>query len=457
MALIDRKSKKAYFINESKGLISHRVKSIFADGDKIWIGTNQGLSELTFDTQSGFEVAPRNFTIWDGLPSNEINDIVRYGDNLILATNKGIVRFNPNSLSINPYFPEIRLESVRVNDLTKNFKETDGIFNNNQNNIEINFRLKSFKNPQKASYLYKLEGYENEWYLTRNTSVRYPKLNPGKYSFVVKAKSYAGEWSNTVAFDFVIKKHFTQYLSFRISMIVAIGSIIFLIVYMVVATFRNREELKRQTILAEQKAVRSQMNPHFIFNSLNSIQNFIVEKDDKNANLYLVIFSSLIRRILEASKHNFISLKEEIETIKLYLELEKFRFEKYLDYTIEVDSSINADQVSIPSMLLQPYLENAIWHGIVPKQSKGMLLVKFEQEQAGLMKISIIDDGIGRIKAGEINKRRKHHKPTGMKNVEERLGLLNKLNNTKMEVKIIDLYDEQNEAKGTQVEFLVEI
>ena len=108
-------------------------------------------------------------------------------------------------------------------------------------------------------------------------------------------------------------------------------------------------------------------------------------------------------------------------------------------------------------MLLQPYLENAIWHGIVPKQSKGVLKVEFKLVEPGLMKISIIDDGIGRVRAAEINKRRKHHKPTGMKNVEERLGLLNKLNNTNMRVKIIDLYDDQNFAIGTRVDFLIEI
>ncbi|MCB0822494.1 MAG: histidine kinase [Bacteroidales bacterium] len=458
LVVINRADKSVQYINESKGLLSHRVKSICVkESNKVWIGSNQGLSELTINNFRNSDISIRNFTIWDGLPSNEINDIEKNGSNLVLATNKGIVQFNPQGLTSKNILPEVRMESVRVNDLKNNFKDQEISFKYDQNNIEFSFKLKSFKEPQRANYLYKLEGFEDEWYLTRNTSIRYPKLHPGDYRFIVKAKSYAGEWSDTIEYSFTIKKHFTQYLAFQIAMIVAIISIIFLIVYIIVATFRNREELKRQAILAEQKAVRSQMNPHFIFNSLNSIQNFIVEKDDKNANLYLVIFSSLIRRILEASKHNFISLKEEIETIKLYLELEKFRFEKHFDYSIDLDTSINADQVSIPSMLLQPYLENAIWHGIVPKQSKGVLKVEFKLVEPGLMKISIIDDGIGRVRAAEINKRRKHHKPTGMKNVEERLGLLNKLNNTNMRVKIIDLYDDQNFAIGTRVDFLIEI
>ncbi|HPE56617.1 MAG TPA: two-component regulator propeller domain-containing protein [Bacteroidales bacterium] len=458
LVLINKTNKEIKYINELEGLASHRVKSLLTDkADNIWVGTNHGLSEISLSDKDSTDFEIRNFTIWDGLPSNEINDMSIEGDIIILGTDDGLVQFNTTEVKYSEYQPEAKFVAVKLNDSRNNFLESEPLFKYNQNNIEFSFRLKSFKDPQKAMYMYKLEGFENEWYLTKNTSIRYPKLHPGDYRFIVKAKSYAGEWSDTIEYSFTIKKHFTQYLAFKIAMIVAIISVIFLIVYIIVATFRNREELKRQAILAEQKAVRSQMNPHFIFNSLNSIQNFIVEKDDKNANLYLVIFSSLIRRILEASKHNFISLKEEIETIKLYLELEKFRFEKHFDYSIVLDTSINADQVSIPSMLLQPYLENAIWHGIVPKQSKGVLKVEFKLVEPGLMKISIIDDGIGRVRAAEINKRRKHHKPTGMKNVEERLGLLNKLNNTNMRVKIIDLYDDQNFAIGTRVDFLIEI
>ncbi len=458
LVLIRRTDNKIVYINEQEGLASHRVKTLRMGPDnKIWVGTNQGLSEIKLVGKDSLKYEIRNYTIWDGLPSNEINDIAIDGSHIVLGTDDGLVRFDPSDLSLSKYQPQARFVAIHLNDSRFNFINADPVFEFDQNNVEFSFRLKSFKDPQKASYLYKLEGYEDEWYSTKNTSVRYPKLNPGKYRFVLKAKSRAGLWSDTISYDFIIKKHFTQYLAFRISMFVVIGSLGFLIVYLIVSGFRNREELKRQAILAEQKAVRSQMNPHFIFNSLNSIQNFIVDKDDKNANLYLVIFSSLIRRILEASKHNFISLKEEIETIKLYLELEKFRFEKHFNYSIEIDKAINADQTSIPSMLLQPYLENAIWHGIVPKQSKGMLMVEFKLIDAGLMQISITDDGIGRVKAGEINKRRKHHKPTGMKNVEERLNLLNKLNNTNMRVKIIDLYDEQKSALGTRVEFLIEV
>ncbi|MCB2221697.1 MAG: histidine kinase [Bacteroidetes bacterium] len=458
MAIFQRKNNKITYINETEGLASHRVKTLFIDrNDRIWVGTNQGLSEISILDSDSLRFSIRNFTIWDGLPSNEINDIGQADNEIVLATDEGLVRFDPNELSLSRYLPQVIIESVSVNDSKKNFLDQNHDFNFDQNNIEFGFRLKSFKDPQKASYQYKLEGYEEEWFSTRNTSIRYPKLDPGAYRFVIKAKSMTGIWSDIQTYDFKIRKHITQLWAFRIPLIILVATLLFLITYVIISGFRKREDLKRQAILAEQKAVRAQMNPHFIFNSLNSIQNFIVDKDEKNANFYLVLFSSLIRKILEASKKNFIPLKEEIETIKLYLELEKFRFDKNFDFSIEIDSRINPDQISIPSLLLQPYLENAIWHGIVPKQSKGKLQVEFKLHQAGWMKISITDDGIGRKKAGEISKRRKHHQPTGMKNVEERLSLLNKLNKTNMQVNVIDLYNDHNEASGTRVEFLIEI
>ncbi|MCB0807483.1 MAG: histidine kinase, partial [Bacteroidales bacterium] len=201
----------------------------------------------------------------------------------------------------------------------------------------------------------------------------------------------------------------------------------------------------------------SQMNPHFIFNSLNSIQNFIIDNDQKNANVYLVIFSKLIRKILEATRVNFVSLREEIETIKLYLELEKFRFSTKFEYNIEISPSLNIDHMAIPSMIIQPYLENAIWHGLIPKGGPGKLDLAFDLTDVGNLLVSITDNGIGREKAAEINKKRKFHKSTGMRNVEERLDLLNRLNRTNSRIEIIDLFNNDSTPAGTRVELFIEV
>jgi LytS/YehU family sensor histidine kinase len=196
------------------------------------------------------------------------------------------------------------------------------------------------------------------------------------------------------------------------------------------------------------------MNPHFIFNSLNSVQNFILEKDNMVAGLYLAKFSSLMRKILDNSKKNTISLKEEIETIKLYLNLEKLRFEEQFYYTLTIDEKLNTDEIQIPTMIIQPYLENAVRHGLVPLKSMGLLKVQFKSYEDHKLMVVIEDNGIGRVKSGEISKKRLNYKSTGMKNTENRIRLLNELNKTNMKVKVIDLHNENGDSMGTRIELL---
>jgi len=446
-----------YYLNKGNGLSSNRVKSIFIENDSVaWIGTNRGLNRVVFSRNKCLYFTIDILDIWDGLPSNEINNIKKNRELLWLGTDKGLASFNPTYLEYRHKAPRLYLQRIYVDEMDNLSLEKPPVLKHNQNNITFEFNGVCFKNPRSTVYSYMLEGLNENWNETQNTSVRFHGLDPGNYTFFIQARNTTGVLSEMVKFSFVIRKHFTQTDIFVIS-IISVGLIlIFLLVLYIFNSQKKRAGLQRQIYLAEQKAMLSQMNPHFIFNSLNSIQNFILDNDDKNANLYLVIFSSLIRKILEASQKNFISLKEELETIKLYLELEKFRFDKNFIFHIKVDPQINTDNVSIPSMVLQPYLENAIWHGIVPKNGKGILqLILAPAEQGGII-ISIIDDGIGRKKALEISKRRKHHKPTGIKNVEERLTLLNALNKTNMKVKIIDLYDENSLACGTKVEFYLD-
>ena len=279
---------------------------------------------------------------------------------------------------------------------------------------------------------------------------------PDEISTGQTAVSQTSAENSTSVWSTVIN-YFDRQPVLKLSLLVIIFSLsVSLIVYFN-RIQKKRELLKRQLLMAEQKAVRSQMNPHFIFNSLNSIQNFILDNDQENANVYLVIFSKLIRRILEAMKVNFISLREEIETIKLYLELEKFRFSTRFEYNIDIAPDLNLDQISIPSMIMQPYLENAIWHGLVPKEGPGKLDIRFELKNNDVLLISITDNGIGRAKAAEITKKRKFHKSTGMNNVEERLHLLNQLNHTHARVEIIDLYNADSTPAGTRIELYLDV
>jgi ligand-binding sensor domain-containing protein len=446
-----------YHLDEANGLSSNRIKSMCIVNDtQAWIGTNRGLNRIDVKEGQYLQFDVRVLDIWDGLPSNEINEIRQQGNDIWLATDKGLVAFNPEILSYQPLPLTLVLDHVFLDTEQELDPGQVAELNHNENNLTFVYQAITYKNPRRTVYHYKLEGLNQNWNSTLNTSVRFHDLPPGKYTFFLRGTNADGGSSELVQYSFMIRKRFTQTAGFLVSMIALGGLLIFIVVRSILTVQQKRSQLQRQIYLAEQKAMLSQMNPHFIFNSLNSIQNFILENDHANANVYLVIFSSLIRKILEASKKNFISLKDEIDIIKLYLELEKFRFQDRFEYTITIDPGINPGSITLPSMILQPFLENAIWHGIMPKEGKGHLDLKVTRKDKGALKISITDNGIGRKKAEEITRKRKHHKPTGMKNVTERLKLLNELNNTNHSVEIRDLVDEQGTGNGTSVEIYLE-
>ena len=446
-----------YYIDERHGLSSNRIKVILPENDTmVWIGSNRGLNRVTFVPGRNPVLKIRKLDIWDGLPSNEINEIKSKDGILWLATDKGVASFDPKLIDVEPGVLPLVLDHVVLYPDRELPVDKEMELNHNENSLTFEFYGITFKNPRETVYHYKLDGLSEEWRETKNTSIRFHDLPAGNYNFMLRATDASGASSESIEYRFRIRKHITRTAGFIGLLLAVIAVMIYFVVRNIMNTHQKRLQLQRQIYLAEQKAMLSQMNPHFIFNSLNSIQNFILENDHANANVYLVIFSSLIRKILDASKKNFISLKDEIDIIKLYLELEKFRFQDRFEYALNIEQNIYPGAITIPSMILQPYLENAIWHGIMPKTGKGLITLDVTRSKPGYLKISITDNGIGRKKAGEIGSKRKHHKPTGLKNVEDRLKLLNELNKTSMSVKIIDLVDEAGNGIGTQVEIFVE-
>jgi len=442
--------------NHETGLISNRIKVIFKENkNNIWLGTNKGLSHVTISDTTKQQYNIVNYSIWDGLPANEINDILKYNDLIWLATDKGLVSFNPSKITKSSTPPILNIEKVVVNENRIDLLSDATHLRSNENNITFYYTGISFKNPGNINYFYKLQGLEEDWLKTTNISVRYPDLNYGDYNFVVKAQNANGTFSAPKNYNFSISKHFTQTVFFTVVLIFCGLGIVFLIFFIVLRNLKKREELKQQVILAEQTALRAQMNPHFIFNSLSSIHDMVLNKDAKNANLYLVNFSTLMRRTLENSKKNTISLREEIDTIKTYIDLEKLRFESLFEYKINIDPNLDLDDIFIPTLLLQTYIENAIWHGLAPKNKGGLLTIDFQQKSFVEVVISIIDNGIGREKAYEISSKRNQHTSTGMKNSEERVQLLNKLNRSSIKIDVIDLYASNKKPKGTRVEITI--
>ncbi len=216
-------------------------------------------------------------------------------------------------------------------------------------------------------------------------------------------------------------------------------------------------DFKNQLARAETKALRSQMNPHFIFNSLNSINNFVTDQKHEIASDYLLRFSKLIRLILDNSRSESIPLDRELETLQLYVELESIRFENHFKYEVNIAENTSTGSIMIPPMLLQPFIENAIWHGLMQKRTKGTIAVDIRMENENFLHISITDDGIGREKAAEMKSKSATHQSHGLKVTSERIDMMNKLHSTGARVHIIDLKDEHGNALGTRVELIIPV
>ncbi|MEW7277310.1 histidine kinase [Aquimarina sp. 2201CG1-2-11] len=213
--------------------------------------------------------------------------------------------------------------------------------------------------------------------------------------------------------------------------------------------FRNMKQQRYANNILALKSLRSQMNPHFIFNALNSVNTFIATSDERTANRYLTDFSLLMRAVLENSEEDFIPLDKEIELLRLYVQLEHFRFKDKFDFTIDVDEAINIDEYVIPPMLLQPYVENAVWHGLRYKTEKGLLTISFKKKTNDSLEIIIQDDGIGRKKSKDLKTlNQKAQKSKGMGNIQKRIAILNRMYKDKVDVLVSDL---TNDTEGTQV------
>ncbi|WP_459211366.1 tetratricopeptide repeat-containing sensor histidine kinase [Aquimarina rhabdastrellae] len=228
--------------------------------------------------------------------------------------------------------------------------------------------------------------------------------------------------------------------------LIGVTTLLLLVAYLM---SRNIKQQRYANNLLALKSLRSQMNPHFIFNALNSVNTFIAISDELTANRYLTDFSLLMRAVLENSEEDFIPLSKEIELLSLYVKLEHFRFQDKFEYTIDIDPTLDVKQYQIPPMLLQPYVENAVWHGLRYKEEKGKLTISFRETSKNALEILVVDDGIGREKSKVLKTtHQKKQRSKGMDNIKKRIQILNTMYSDKVNVYITDLFDNQ---EGTKV------
>lgn len=461
--------------DHTNGLTSSNIYLLcFDSNDDLFVGTETGLDHILFDKERKPKEI-KHYSKGEGFTGIETcqNSYFRDEDGTIwFGTINCLSKYNPANQVKNDAEPVTSITNVRIGyeDIgATEFKKFVGDWNTvsdielpyDQSTISFEFAGINFSNPEAVRYQWKLQGADKDWSPVRaDNSVNYSGLAPGNYTFMVKACNEDGVWNKAPAkIKFSIAPPFWMRWWFIASVILIVVMIIILIfkwrvnrIKIKAAEEQRKIQLEKDVMELEQKALRLQMNPHFIFNALNSIQSQIGTDNEQTARYYLAKFSRLMRQILDNSRNTEISLEEEINTLENYLLIEKFCNGDRFDYKIIAGEQLEKDYIRIPPMLLQPFIENSIKHGLKHVEGKrGLIEVKFE-EKGNVLECSVTDNGIGRKKAEEMIRSSKetYHRSTALIVTQERLDLLKGNDRTKS-LEIIDLYDEKGEAAGTKV------
>jgi ligand-binding sensor domain-containing protein len=451
--------------NEHDGMSSDLVYSLTfgTTQNEIWVGTNQGLNKVdiaTYKKTGQKNIIP--FGKQEGFSGVECNSNGTFVDTdgaIWFGTVNGLIKYDPSE------YIENKAESKTSITGFKLFYDDTVLTNKihlayRDNNITFTYSGICLTNPTKVRYTHILEGFEKKWSpLSKERLINYSNLPPGTYTFKVKSSNNEGLLnSEPTSFIFTINRPFWKTWQFLvISSLITLVALILSFRYRI-KQIKNREkaktELNKKIANIESQALRAQMNPHFIFNTLSSIQHYISNNDTDAALKYLSKFAKLMRKIMDNSKQQMVSVAEEINALNLYLELEVMRFDKKFEYHINIDSQIDQNYDRIPSMLIQPYVENAILHGLLPKQGAGKISITLTKQNDTILCV-IEDDGIGRNKSNEFKKNRvQQHKSMGMSITQERLDILNSTLSSIISSEIIDLY-ENGESAGTKVVLII--
>jgi anti-sigma regulatory factor (Ser/Thr protein kinase) len=438
-------------ISEENGLSSNICKTLLADGRFMWVGTNKGLDKIDVENKTKPIL---KYSSSDGLPSDVINAVLVKDSIVFVGTPKGLTFFKEDVVS-NASSCDLQLLNVKISGTNYQPLSSYSLSYKN-NNIGFEYVAISFKSGGDIVYHYKISGLDTAWRTTRETNLTYETLPSGSYNLQLYAVNKFGVKSTMYQVNFFISTPFWKtWWAYTIVM----ATLIFVTGYLVSKRNKSTERrliesgnFHKQFAALEQQALQAQMNPHFIFNCLNSIQQYILTNDKEKANQYLTGFASLIRQTLYISDKKSIKVSEEIGFLTEYLEMEKMRFGDSFMYEIIVEESVNADFIEMPALLLQPYVENSLRHGIRYKHDgKGRAIISFEVKENMLI-CRIIDNGIGREKAATYrNLEHIEYQSKGMSLTEKRVKLLNTISDRQISIEIMDLKNEQGDPVGTEV------
>lgn len=442
--------------SSSQSLSSNICKKLFYDkaNNSVWIATNRGINRISYTlTGDSLHAVITAITSSEGLNDDDVNDIFVKDKKVYAATIKGICIFNVDLVK-----EEV---PIRITDVViKDFSTADSTIpvrsnydlKHWQNNISISYTGICFTCNKKLVYQYRMIGETNDttWKSTTANTVEFGELQKGNYIFQVRT-----EQNNMQQLNFYIKTAFWQTNVFYVLIAIAVIGIFLFSIKFIGKQIRKREiektTINKKFAELEFQALQAQMNPHFVFNAMNTLQNYILKNESENASEYLAKFARLMRLFLDSSRNKFIELRNEIELLENYIELEQARLQHGFRYHINIDPEVEMD-TKIPSVMIQPFVENAILHGLRHKiDGSGILELSFIIK--GLfLECRIHDNGIGREESAIINKsKEKLYKSQALNIIDDKIKTLKEINNVDIRITTEDKRDENGKGSGTTV------
>ena len=439
-------------LTRREGLTSDICRCLRVHDNVLWIGTDKGLNRIE-PGRTGYLIT--RYGSRDGLASDIVNVVLVDSPRVYVGTSEGLSFFDEKQPA-NGEGCRLQLESV-MNSGRERIADTGGlVIPWRDKDVRLEFAGISYRSAGDISYRYRMVGLDSNWRETRENVVEYPDLPSGEYEWQLTAVNKFGKQSRLLRLPITVtiqwwKRPWVVVTTWLLS----IGLLSLLLSYRLESIRRGRREkddlLQRMSDL-ENIALKSQMNPHFLFNCLNSIQLLISSGDTAGSNAYIAGLARLVRLTLHNSSRTFVPIGDEVDYLSSYLSLEKLRFKEKIDYAIVVDPAIDRMMLSIPPMLIQPYVENALLHGLPPKKGgKGFIRIHLHIAGDQLV-VTIEDNGIGRRAAGA----QKAGEPTGypskgMSLTEDRIGIMNTVYAGDAGIEIIDLEDGAGEPAGTRI------
>jgi sensor histidine kinase YesM len=383
---------------------------------------------------------------------------------LYIATSNGLSYFKDSNMPVDSVPPVIYLNNIKYGDST--FRADKDFFTHlyqRKASFEVEFGAIAYDLPELVEYQYNFSSDTSSgWITTMTNIVPFPDLQPDTYQLQIRARKYRSNWSKPIVITMtILPRWYQQWWARGILVLLSIALIFFVLRYIVRRikdAEKRKTEYNRRIAELEAKALTNQMNPHFIFNSLNSVQHLIMEKEEKQALNFLADFATLMRQMLNNSRKSYLSLEEEIAFLTRYIELEKIRFADVFNYRFVLDDELKDYTIYIPPMIIQPIVENAIKHGLAPKNGQGRLEVRLTLKN-DMLYCSVDDDGIGWERANNIKSSRLiKHESTALSVIRERLQIIKSFNGNIGKLEIIDKFKFGfGNKEGTLVEILIPI